>query len=712
MKSGRKNRGLRATVILGALAAFFVTSGSPVARVVPQASSAETVFASSKRAMPGTLTGTWDVTRRGFTVVSRDGARSPVFFPDHARARFKNGLVRLKTRVGRRMDMTLVVRGKVSNGLVNGVGIRIRGNRISIVSIKANKLRRIDTERVRIAKRRSIEIVALVYGNRLVVQVHKGRGGKHLKSLSAKIASRSGRTGILLGKRHRSRHAIKRFSARRACVGGASAKRGPVRYVGLTPADEARLTAPMKQRLGFLERTRKKGIKQAIYKTDTLGIERMMCSGVNPKTISLETPWKYVDESYRRYRHAGVIRTKTGFRVDASYKNPKMVKALLKAYAKRFPDLTDLRLVGRSRQNRPIYALAIGTDVKTKRNKPTIFLNGAHHGNEALSVEFIFDAIQMLLEQRHKPQVKRWLDNLVIWCVPMVNPDGSYAFLEVTRRTGRKNGRDNDGNGRRDRLDGVDLNRNYPFRWHTLGEKGSHSRKTGSWYRGPKPASEPETQAMMALANSEVFAAALTYHVGTVALLAPYTIDNVQNPSPNEAWVVAEEIVAKLPPHPDRRDWVVRRNLYSVDGTDQDWHRAKHGTLALLIEGARTSPINPNHRRNIVKQSRGLYTVLLDRYLDGPTVHGYIRDKAGKPVVAQVQIAEVKTFHKERWMSRCRDGHYDRFLAKNGDYTLVVTVDGHPPIRQPFKVQGKRVQLDITLPFTVKARVCPALPQG
>ena len=157
---------------------------------------------------------------------------------------------------------------------------------------------------------------------------------------------------------------------------------------------------------------------------------------------------------------------------------------------------------------------------------------------------------------------------------------------------------------------------------------------------------------------------------------------------------------------------MVRRNLYSVDGTDQDWHRAAHGTLALLIEGARTSPTSPDHRRAIVRMSRGLYTGLMDRYLDGPTVHGFIRDKQGKPVVAQVQIAEVKTHHNERWMSRCRDGHYDRFLAKNGDYVLVVKVAGHPPIRQRFSVKNRRVRLDITLPYVTAPRVCPTVPRG
>ena len=69
---------------------------------------------------------------------------------------------------------------------------------------------------------------------------------------------------------------------------------------------------------------------------------------------------------------------------------------------------------------------------------------------------------------------------------------------------------------------------------------------------------------------SSHFAASLSFHTGNVTVLAPYTIDNVSSPTPNEAWLVAEELVAGLPRHPQGKDITVRRNIYPVDGTDQD----------------------------------------------------------------------------------------------------------------------------------------------
>lgn len=73
------------------------------------------------------------------------------------------------------------------------------------------------------------------------------------------------------------------------------------------------------------------------------------------------------------------------------------------------------------------------------------------------------------------------------------------VYIEGMRQSawsGRKNVRDTDDNGRFDYTDGVDLNRNYPFRWGHLGELGSHSNRRLYWYRGPHPGSEPETQTM------------------------------------------------------------------------------------------------------------------------------------------------------------------------------------------------------------------------
>ena len=97
----------------------------------------------------------------------------------------------------------------------------------------------------------------------------------------------------------------------------------------------------------------------------------------------------------------------------------------------------------------------------------------------------------------------RLLDELVSWAVPMINPDGVWAVLNDSKRSDRKNGRDNNGDGHIDSRDGVDLNRNHPYRWGSLGQKGSSSAGSSDYYRGPAAASEPEVQALLRLYASE-----------------------------------------------------------------------------------------------------------------------------------------------------------------------------------------------------------------
>ena len=276
--------------------------------------------------------------------------------------------------------------------------------------------------------------------------------------------------------------------------------------------------------------------------------------------------------------------------VNDGYHDDLMVERLLKAFAEDKRALTRLEQIGTTWQERPIWALRICGDTEFETDKPAFLFVGAHHGNELLSTEFVLDIIHVLTARYERDaKVCHWVDSTEIWCIPLANPDGCHRFFH-TVAAGRKNGRDNNGNGQDDYGDGVDINRNYPFRWHSLGEEGSKSDPSAGWYRGPEPASEPEVRAIMALADRERFVAAISYHTAGTKILVPYTIDNCRSPRPNTAWVLAGHLAALADSGREDRDYLPVRNLYSVDGTDQDWHYWRHGTLAYLWEGPRTNP--------------------------------------------------------------------------------------------------------------------------
>jgi hypothetical protein len=81
----------------------------------------------------------------------------------------------------------------------------------------------------------------------------------------------------------------------------------------------------------------------------------------------------------------------------------------------------------------------------------------------------------------------------------VANPDGyDHTFASPENRLWRKNLRDNDGDGELEPYDGVDPNRNFPTRWG-YDDEGSSPAPSGETFRGPAPASEPETRALDAL---------------------------------------------------------------------------------------------------------------------------------------------------------------------------------------------------------------------
>jgi protein MpaA len=111
-------------------------------------------------------------------------------------------------------------------------------------------------------------------------------------------------------------------------------------------------------------------------------------------------------------------------------------------------------VLGRSVDGRPIVAEHLGDPDGTRR----ILVVGCIHGNERAGM-----AIADALTKRPTPA------EVDLWVIRDLNPDGAAA------RT-------------RGNAHGVDLNRNFPFRWRPLGRAGSAS------YAGPHALSEPESR--------------------------------------------------------------------------------------------------------------------------------------------------------------------------------------------------------------------------
>ncbi len=655
---------------------------------------------------PGARTGPAKGGGRGRWVVKPDSVTPvrrvspPAWFwlaADPPAGRLANGTVRARFESPGRLEATLLVRAQTrgrGRRLWSGVGLRVCGRFAWLITFEAGRVRVLGHKvMLKPPGRDAVEVVLRALGPEVVAAIYDPDSGEHLASLSAGgVSGEAGAVGLMAGcNRRRPAARLTRLAVRPACQHVPEPRgEGPPVVAWMPAAEDDRVPAGATR----LEVTPDQP-PVTVWRWDPAGLERLFCDGRTLLQVSTDLPWKYRDLVLLRRLGQPPARKAAGYDLAASYRDPAMVEALLRGWHERHPDLTRLEVLGRSHQGRPILGLAIGRPLSAQASRPAVLLAGGIHGDELLSTEFVLDAVAQLLDG-DGPRSARWLGSLTVWCVPLINPDGLHAFIHDSVRAGRKNGRDADRDGRRGITDGVDLNRNYPFRWGSLKRGG---RVDSRFYRGPRPASEPETEALIRLAERERFVASISYHMGSVILLAPYTIEGVDNPEPNEAWTVAEQVAAGLPDHPQGGRMPVRRNLYAVDGVDQDFYRHAYGTVALLVEGALWPPTqDADERARIVAAVRATWTGLLDRFLDGPSLSGQVTTADGAPVRAEIRIQEQKVQAGEIWTTRPRDGRFDRFLVAPGTYGVQVLKDGRVIQQREVKVGRERVQVDFRLP--------------
>ena len=212
------------------------------------------------------------------------------------------------------------------------------------------------------------------------------------------------------------------------------------------------------------------------------------------------------------------------------------------------PDIAKLYYLGMGWDGHFICAMKISDNVDTEESEREIFSHGCTHSREPMSVEIVLRQIQELTNgYASDPDCTHIVDNLEIWFIPMLNPDGhvydGYAQYG-TKKLWRKNFRDNNDSGYFEpSIDGVDLNRNYTFMWG-YDDYGSSPYMGDDTYRGPWAGSEPETQMVMNLHKVHDYIIGLSYHAALPAILHPYGWN--QTDPPPEDLAIYEEIADQI----------------------------------------------------------------------------------------------------------------------------------------------------------------------
>lgn len=339
--------------------------------------------------------------------------------------------------------------------------------------------------------------------------------------------------------------------------------------------------------------------------------------------------------------------------VDEGYKTSKEVEEFLKEMSRSYSDIAELVEIGKSVEGRSIWALKISDDVAVKDlTEPSILFNSMHHAREIMSPEVSIDIIEYLLQgYSTDSKVKAWVDSNEIWVIPMLNVDGNSKVWN-----GDSMWRKNTRNGY-----GVDLNRNYPFNWNSC--NGSSGFQFSPTYRGPKPASEPETQALMTLVEKIKPVFDISYHSYSELVLYPYGCKNDTSGSNDSMEIIGKELGAVLG-YEAGTPWEI---LYEADGSDIDWMLGEHQVIPYVIElNSRSEGFQPSYsstRDKTVKLNRKAWQLLLDR-LNGPGLRGVLPNFSGQ--------AYVKVFKGSQLIQNYRvnpDGSFHIILSP-GDYRV------------------------------------------
>ncbi|HVM27744.1 MAG TPA: M14 family zinc carboxypeptidase [Mycobacteriales bacterium] len=235
-----------------------------------------------------------------------------------------------------------------------------------------------------------------------------------------------------------------------------------------------------------------------------------------------------------------------------TYRQPADYATEIDALVAARPDIAKRISIGKSVEGRDLTGIEIGRDVNAPEDgRPVFLMFGAHHAREwpsaELPMEFATDLVRSFGSDE---RITSLLSRGRIIIVPVSNPDGFHASrvsgdvvdLRQVDRGGtvsilgtpgnaykRKNCRYVDGQAQPAGTcvaisspggfgPGVDLNRNYGALW---GGPGTESNPASPIYRGPKPFSEPETQAIRNLISTRQVTTLITNHTFSNLILRP-----------------------------------------------------------------------------------------------------------------------------------------------------------------------------------------------
>ncbi len=259
----------------------------------------------------------------------------------------------------------------------------------------------------------------------------------------------------------------------------------------------------------------------------------------------------------------------------------------VRAMADAHPAIARRFTIGRSFQNRHLWAMKISDNVATDESEPEVLYDGGHHADEHMGVEMALRIMHWLVDgYGTDPRITSIVDTREIWILFNVNPDGSERDIADGKfHYWRKNRQPTPGTT----AIGTDLNRNYSYRWGGGGRTSSNPRAIT--YRGPSAFSAPETRAVRDFLQSRVvngrqqIRTHITFHEAGRLVMWPYGYTHTDVPidmtkSDHDALVhIGRTMAASNGYKPEQAS-----DLYITSGTTRDYAYGMYRIFSYTFE--------------------------------------------------------------------------------------------------------------------------------
>jgi hypothetical protein len=335
---------------------------------------------------------------------------------------------------------------------------------------------------------------------------------------------------------------------------------------------------------------------------------------------------------------------------------------LMSQFAAAHPDVCTIVNVGTTVRGKAILFAKISDNVSVEEDEPEVFYSSSMHGDETTGYVLMLRLIDSLLTAYGTDaRITRLVDSCEIWINPLANPDGTYAASDSTVL-----------GATRSNANGADLNRNFPDP-----DDGPHPDGR-SW--------QPETVAMMTLAQNHSFALSANFHGGVEVVNYPWDtwtrlhVDNTWFIAISRKYADSAQYYGDPSYMNDLNNGITNGAAwYLVSGGRQDYMTYWAGSREVTIEVSAVKLVPAYDLPYYWESNRISLLNYLENALVG--VRGVVTDSVtGVPLAATITVLDHDSgLDSSRVFTDPDVGDFHRMIAP-GTYNIHFEADGYYPL--------------------------------